>query len=118
MDELPIRREFGRRVRRRRLALDLFQKDLARQIDMPPTQLSRLEKGGYRSINIAKLVQLADALHTSTDYLLARSEDPGPVPNRIAPVAVAAHNHLEVGPQTRELVGPHWQQTRGTSDPQ
>ena len=89
MDELPIRREFGRRVRRRRLALDLFQKDLARQIGMPPAQLSRLEKGGYRSINIAKLIQLADALHTSTDYLLARSDDPGPVPNRIAPVAAS-----------------------------
>ena len=33
-------------------------------------------------------------------------------------LVVAAHNHPEVGPQTRALVGPHWQQTRGTSDPQ
>ena len=33
-------------------------------------------------------------------------------------VGVAAHNHPEAGPQTRALVGPHWLQTRGTSDPQ
>ena len=31
---------------------------------------------------------------------------------------VAAHNHLEAGPQTKALVGPHSLQTYGTSDPQ
>ena len=64
MEESAIRREFGRRIRRRRMALGMIQRELARRLDMLPTQLSRLEKGGYRSINIAKLVQLADALHT------------------------------------------------------
>ena len=86
MDAPAIQREFGRRIRRRRMALGMIQRELARRLDMLPTQLSRLEKGEYRAINIAKMIQLADVLHTTTDYLLARSDDPGPVPNRIAPV--------------------------------
>jgi hypothetical protein len=34
------------------------------------------------------------------------------------PVAVAAHNHPEAGPQTKALVSSHSLQTCGTSDPQ
>jgi transcriptional regulator with XRE-family HTH domain len=83
MEEDAVRREFGRRIRRRRMALGLTQRELAARIDMLPTQLSRLEAGEYRAVNIARLAQIADALHTSLDYLLSRTDDAGEIPERV-----------------------------------
>jgi hypothetical protein len=41
---------------------------------------SRLENGEYHAVNLAKLVLLADVLHTTVDYLLGRSNEAGEVP--------------------------------------
>ena len=89
MEEQRVREELGRRTRRRRMMLGLIQKDLAERIDMPQPQLSRLEKGKIRTIDPAKLVRIADTLHTTTDYLLSRSDEPGeiPQPGRLQRVA-------------------------------
>ena len=63
------------------MALGLIQKALADKADMPQGHISRLEKGDYLSMNLEKLVLLADVLHTTVDYLLARSDDAGAVPD-------------------------------------
>jgi transcriptional regulator with XRE-family HTH domain len=70
------------------MALGLIQKALADKANMPQGHISRLEKGEYLSMNLDKLAQLADVLHTTVDYLLARSDDPGAVPDLVedAPV--------------------------------
>src|SRR5215472_15184277 len=81
MESHTRQQEFGRRVRRRRMALGLIQKALAEKAQMPQGHISRLEKGEYLSMNLEKLAQLADVLHTTVDYLLARSDDPGAVPD-------------------------------------
>ena len=71
---------FGRRVRRRRMACGLLQKDVAQRLDWPPGHISRLEKGEFLSVRLVKLDALATALSTTVDYLLGRSKDAGPIP--------------------------------------
>ena len=90
METRTRQQEFGRRVRRRRMALGLIQKALADKAHMPQGHISRLEKGDYLSMNLDKLVLLADVLHTTVDYLLARSDDPGAVPDLAEDMAAPA----------------------------
>jgi transcriptional regulator with XRE-family HTH domain len=74
------RLELGRRVRRRRMALGWTQVKLAEQMHIPQGVVSRIEKGAYRAMNVTLLAELADALHTTSDYLLSRTDEPGEVP--------------------------------------
>lgn len=83
------RKELGERVRRRRMALGWTQTKLSTQTGIAQGVLSRLEKGEYKTINVMLLAQLADELHTTSDYLLSRTDDPGPVPFREECVSVA-----------------------------
>ena len=87
METHTRQQEFGRRVRRRRMALGLIQKALADKAHMPQGHISRLEKGDYLSMNLDKLVLLADVLHTAVDYLLAQSDDAGAVPDLVEDMA-------------------------------
>ena len=59
------------------MALGLSQTELAALVDIPIPNLSRIEHG-RQSIYIERLVELADALKVSTDYLLNRTDDPTP----------------------------------------
>ena len=78
----------GRRVRLRRVALGWTQRELAQQSHMPQEHVSHLERGNFVAVNPERLVALADALQTTTDYLLGRAKDPGPVEDEEALVAV------------------------------
>jgi transcriptional regulator with XRE-family HTH domain len=65
----------GRRIAQRRAALQMSQEDLAHAIGSSQNQVSRYERG----VNVPTgdvLVALADALETTADYLLGRTEDP------------------------------------------
>jgi len=90
MESTQRQREFGRRVRRRRMALGLLQKDLAERVQMPQGHISRLEQGEFRGAQLETLARLADVLHTSVDFLLARSNDAGPVPDLLDDMPQAA----------------------------
>jgi ribosome-binding protein aMBF1 (putative translation factor) len=57
----PTLREFGRRVRERRLELALSQEELADRADLHRTYISSLEQG-RRNVAIRNLVRLAEAL--------------------------------------------------------
>ena len=74
------RRELGRRVRRRRMALGLTQVKLSQELGILQNVISRLEKGEYRALNVSLMAALADALYTTADYLLSRTDDAGEVP--------------------------------------
>jgi transcriptional regulator with XRE-family HTH domain len=76
---------FGARLRRRRMMLGWNQQQLAERLGMRAASISRYERGQYRQMTFDQLRHLADVLQTSTDYLLGRSEDPGPIPNRPCP---------------------------------
>ena len=58
------------------------QTQLADRLQVRPANVSRWKSGTYHSLTFARLRQLADVLATSTDYLLGRREDPGPVPDQ------------------------------------
>jgi transcriptional regulator with XRE-family HTH domain len=78
MDEGEV---FGRRVRRRRMALGWSQATLAKRMAVLPAEISRYEGNVYAGMTFARLRLLAQTLATSTDYLLGLSNDPGPVPD-------------------------------------
>lgn len=52
------------------------QHGLAKRLDVAPSLISAYERG-ERMPSPAKLIQLADLYHTTTDYLLCRSNEPG-----------------------------------------
>ncbi|MGM9538100.1 MAG: helix-turn-helix domain-containing protein [Candidatus Onthomonas sp.] len=67
------------RIRDLREDKDLKQQDLADYLQCTQTCYSRYELG-TRDIPIEVLCKLADFYHTSTDYLLGRTDDPAPYP--------------------------------------
>jgi transcriptional regulator with XRE-family HTH domain len=72
---------FGQRIRRRRLMLGWNQQTLAETLGWQAATISRYERGHYQhNMSFDRLRHLADVLQTSIDYLLGRSNDPGPIP--------------------------------------
>ena len=67
------------RIRDLREDKDLTQQDLADYLQCTQTCYSRYELG-TRDIPTEVLCKLADFYHTSTDYLLGRTDDPAPYP--------------------------------------
>lgn len=67
------------RIRDLREDKDLKQQDLADFLQCTQTCYSRYELG-TRDIPTEVLCKLADFYHTSTDYLLGRTDDPAPYP--------------------------------------
>ncbi len=68
---------YYRRIRELREDHDLTQAELARQLGMKQPQYFRYEQG-YRDLPTDILIQLADLYHTSTDYILGRTDNPSP----------------------------------------
>lgn len=62
-----------RRIRDLREDRDLTQKQVAQMLGMSQTGYSKYETG-ENDIPTAVLIKLADFYHTSTDYLLGRSD--------------------------------------------
>lgn len=75
---------YYRCIRDMREDYDLTQRQLAAILHMPQPQYNRYEQG-LRDIPTTILIQLADLYHTSTDFLLGRTEDPSP-PQDIHPL--------------------------------
>jgi len=91
--DLPLEGRIGHRIRRKREIMGKSQREVAEAIRMGPAQYSRLEKGDYFSIRFDQLIRLADALHTTTDYLLWRSDDMGIIPPDVCPGAPFCLRH-------------------------
>lgn len=68
---------YTERIKALRSDHDLNQTQVARAIHVAQTTYSDYEKGKVR-IPVECLIQLADIYHTSTDYLLGRTNDPKP----------------------------------------
>ncbi len=70
---------YFRRIRDLREDHDLTQRQIASMLGMPQSQYNRYEQG-YRDIPTDILIRLADMFHTSTDYLLGRTNTKKPYP--------------------------------------
>ena len=66
-----------RRIRDMREDHDLYQRDLAEYLQCSQVCYSNYETG-KRDIPTEVLIRLAELYHTSTDYLLSRTDDPRP----------------------------------------
>lgn len=62
----------GERLRRLREHYNLSQNEVAKILQVAPSLISSYERG-ERMPSPAKLIKLADLYHTTTDYLLCRS---------------------------------------------
>jgi len=78
---MHLLQQLGVRVRRRRMELGFNQTEFAKQVGIPVPRLSSIENG-HQSIYIERLLELANALKVSTDYLLGRTDDPVPPQKR------------------------------------
>lgn len=64
-----------RRLRELREDHDFTQRELAKMLGLTQPQYCRYEQG-YRDLPTDILIHLADLYHTSTDYILGRTDDP------------------------------------------
>ncbi|MBP1581986.1 MAG: helix-turn-helix transcriptional regulator [Oscillospiraceae bacterium] len=69
------------RLRDLREDQDLRQQEIADYLGISQTVYSRYERG-FQVIPVIHLLKLADFYHTSTDYLLGRTNDPRPYKNK------------------------------------
>lgn len=68
------RKALGKRIRAERLQLNLTQEQLAELIGVSSTYVGFIERG-ERAVTLEKLIQIANTLHVSVDYLLTDSVD-------------------------------------------
>lgn len=64
----------GDRIRMKRLATRMSQRELGKKIGKDQAYVSRLERGEFPGVTSETLEALADALGVSTDYLLGRKK--------------------------------------------
>ena len=69
---------FSKRLQERRNALDLSQEELAKKAKLQATAISHFETGG-RKPSFDNLRNIADALETTVDYLMGRTDSHGVV---------------------------------------
>ena len=68
---------FGTRLRELRKAAGMKQHELAKLIDITPTQVGDMERGNTTT-SMARLYQLCEHFNVSSDYLLGLTDDPSP----------------------------------------
>lgn len=69
-------KEFGQRVKTRRKELEMTQEELADKLGLlTPQHISRIERG-VSACSIDMLLELSEALHISTDFLLTGKKAP------------------------------------------
>lgn len=71
-----MRTMLGKRIREERLRLNLTQEKLAEDVDLTTAYIGQIERG-ERNITLEKLVNIANRLGVSVDYLLSDSISPG-----------------------------------------
>ncbi len=65
---------YFKRLRDMRIDNDLKQTEVAEILGIQQTVYSRYERG-FRTIPVEYIIKLADFYHTSTDYLLGRTDN-------------------------------------------
>lgn len=80
--------DVGKRIRAAREKMGLTRERLALQINKNPSTIYRYECGEIANLSVSTLFTLAEALHTTTNYLLTGEEDfvPDEIPDNIFPV--------------------------------
>ena len=68
----------GDRLKQRRKALGYTQEEVAAMAGVKQSIISDLERGSEGNPTSTSLIGIADALQTSTDWLLGRTDDPTP----------------------------------------
>jgi len=73
----------GKRLKALRADLGISQKELASQVGMSQSSLSRLESDLAPAMPGRDLARIAEAMNTTTDYLLLLTDDPLPPPDEL-----------------------------------
>lgn len=94
--------EFGEIVKTLRTKKGLTLDELAQKIGVSNASISRWETGEIKNIRSDKIGPLADALGTSTEYLLGRTPDPAPSQNR-GPVPIYLHDECILSTEAPDI---------------
>jgi len=81
---MPVPSSFGRRLAELRDQRGLTQEELGQKSGVSAAMISHFETGVRERASAETLIKLAQALGTSVDYLLARTDDVTPVTGRVA----------------------------------
>lgn len=68
----------GQRIRERRLDLNMTQEELAKALNYKSKSTINKIELGKNDIPLSKVVEFANALHTSVSYLMEWTDDPSP----------------------------------------
>lgn len=68
----------GNRIKSRRKEKDLNQKELAKLLDLNASTVNAYENGRIKKVNTTNLKKLAQALGTTSDFLIGLSDEPEP----------------------------------------
>ncbi|MCL6443370.1 MAG: helix-turn-helix domain-containing protein [Alicyclobacillus sp.] len=90
---------FGDRLRERREAMGWTQEDLARRIGVDRTVISAYEARG-KIPRQERLNAICDALNTSIDYLMERTDNPEPHPMSRS----AEQERISISPEEQEIL--------------
>lgn len=101
------RSELGKRLKARRKALDISANDLAKECGLTAATIYRVESGEIGQLKSAALIRLAEALHTTTDYLMGKTEEPKLrdvlTGDKIAQYIYSLYDQM-TAPQIRDLI--------------
>ena len=65
----------GERIKQRRKQLGINAEQVAAELGVSPSTVYRYENGAIEKMGIDKLEPIADALHTTPEYLMGRTEE-------------------------------------------
>lgn len=82
MDEALINIEIGKRIYERRKQLNMTQETLSELSDTTPQAISNYERG-ERELKASVIIKIANALNTTTDYILLGKENLFSIKNEI-----------------------------------
>jgi len=105
MSDRAILKETGRRLKRRRLELNLSQQSIADRAGLNRSTVSEIERGAPASL--LTLVQLLRALD-SLDDLNAMLPDPGPSPLQLARLKGKQRRRASRKPPDDQGGSPSW----------
>ena len=74
-------------IKSRRLALNITLEEVAAIVGVSRATVSRWESGNISNMRRDRIASLADALHTSPDYIMGLTEDPNPTIEKPAPIS-------------------------------
>lgn len=75
MEQVNFNIEIGKKIRQKRIELEMTMKELGKLVDLSEATIQRYESGKIKGVGIDIVKKLADALNVTPAYLMGWEED-------------------------------------------